>query len=62
MPFLCLYAAAAVVNRSWRRLQDGVPVAVSPGAAWMVLLLIWAWEVFIVEMTRIQALLRVLFI
>jgi 4-amino-4-deoxy-L-arabinose transferase-like glycosyltransferase len=62
MPFLCLYAAAAVVNRSWRRLQDGVPVAVFAGAAWLVLLLIWAWEVFIVEMTRIQALLQVLFI
>jgi 4-amino-4-deoxy-L-arabinose transferase-like glycosyltransferase len=62
IPFLYLYAAAAVVNRSWHRLQDGMSVAVSPGAAWMILFLIWAWEVCIVDMARIQALLRVLFI
>jgi 4-amino-4-deoxy-L-arabinose transferase-like glycosyltransferase len=60
VPFLCLYAAAVVVNRSWRRLQDGAPAAVPPMAAWLVLLVIWGREVFIVELARIQALLRML--
>lgn len=61
MPFLCLYAAAAIVHRSWRRLQEGWYTAIPSVAAWMVLLAIWSREVFIVEAERIQALLRALF-
>jgi hypothetical protein len=61
MPFLCLYAAAAVVHRSWLRLQEGWHTAVPSMAACVVLLAIWGREIFIVEVERIQALLRVLF-
>jgi len=61
MPFLCLYAAAAVVHRSWLRLQEGLHTAVPSVAACVVLLAIWGRELFIVETERIQALLRLLF-
>ena len=61
MPFLCLYAAVAVVHRSWLRLQEGLHTAVPSVTACVVLLAIWGREIFIVEVERIQALLRVLF-
>jgi 4-amino-4-deoxy-L-arabinose transferase-like glycosyltransferase len=61
IPFLCLYAAAAVVNRGWRCLQSGRLAVMPPIAAWMVLFVIWGREVFIIEIDRIQALLQVLF-
>jgi 4-amino-4-deoxy-L-arabinose transferase-like glycosyltransferase len=62
IPFLCLYAAAAVTRRSWLRLLEGWHTAVPSMAAWAVLLAIWGREVFVVEAERIQALLRALFI
>jgi hypothetical protein len=61
IPVLCLYAAAAVVNRSWLRLQEGFRTAMPPVVACMVLLAIWGRELFIIEIERIQALLRILF-
>jgi hypothetical protein len=60
IPFLCLYAAAAVVHRSWLHLQEGRHTAVPSLAACIILLAIWGREIFIVEAERIQALLRVL--
>jgi 4-amino-4-deoxy-L-arabinose transferase-like glycosyltransferase len=59
IPFLCLYAAAAVVHRSWLCLQEGWHTAVPPLAACVILLAIWGREIFVVEADRIQALLRV---
>jgi 4-amino-4-deoxy-L-arabinose transferase-like glycosyltransferase len=58
IPVLCLYAAAAVVHRSWRRLQESVRTTVPSMIAWLILFAIWGREVFIIEMERIQALLR----
>jgi 4-amino-4-deoxy-L-arabinose transferase-like glycosyltransferase len=62
IPFLCLYAAAAVVHRSWYRLPEGWHTAVPSVVPWMVLLAIWGREVFIIEAERIQVLLRALLI
>lgn len=61
IPVLCLYAAAAVAHRSWLRLREEVLTAMPPVAAWTALIVIWGREVFIVEMERIQVLLRALF-
>ncbi len=58
MPFLLFYAAGAVVGRKWRYLHTGVRHAAAPVAIWIGLLVIWGREVFVIEVDRIQALLR----
>jgi 4-amino-4-deoxy-L-arabinose transferase-like glycosyltransferase len=61
MPLLILYAAAAVIEPSWRRLREGIPTAAAPVLACLTLLVIWGREVFIVDADRIKDLLRTFF-
>ena len=60
IPVLLLYAAAAVVQQSWRRLHEGTRTAAAPVVVWVVLLVSWGCEVFIIDAHRIKAFLQVL--
>jgi hypothetical protein len=54
VPFLGLYAAAAVEARSWRRLAEGPATAFAPLATVSVLAAIWFREVWIEVPTRLR--------
>ncbi|MGE3539944.1 MAG: ArnT family glycosyltransferase [Candidatus Tectimicrobiota bacterium] len=58
IPFVLLYAAAALRHQSWRRLREGVRTAAPPLLLCLGLLLIWGRELFVIEADRIRALLR----
>jgi 4-amino-4-deoxy-L-arabinose transferase-like glycosyltransferase len=61
IPFLLLYAAAAVIQRSWQEIRESLRLAATPAAACFGLLFIWGREVLIVDADRIQSLLQLLF-
>jgi 4-amino-4-deoxy-L-arabinose transferase-like glycosyltransferase len=58
IPLLCLYAAAAVVIQSWRRLRENLLASAALLMVWVGLLIIWGREVFIVDASRVKALLQ----
>jgi 4-amino-4-deoxy-L-arabinose transferase-like glycosyltransferase len=60
IPLLLLYAAAAVVQQSWRRFHEGIRTAAVPAVVCIVLLVSWGYEVFIVDAQRIRTLLQLL--
>jgi 4-amino-4-deoxy-L-arabinose transferase-like glycosyltransferase len=60
IPLLLLYAAAAVGERSWRWLGQGIRTAAAPAIACIALLFSWGHEVFVVDVHRIKDLLEVL--
>jgi hypothetical protein len=57
MPFVIVYAVAAVSQRSWRRQGEQVIWSVTAVAAVAVLLTIWSFEVFVRDWDRLRALL-----
>jgi 4-amino-4-deoxy-L-arabinose transferase-like glycosyltransferase len=61
MPFLLLYAAAAVVQRSWNEIRENLSRAAAPLALSAGLLAIWGREVLFVDTDLIQSLLHTLF-
>jgi hypothetical protein len=61
IPLLLLFAAAAVVRRSWRDIRLPLRSSAAPLAVTACLLVIWAREVFILDADRIQILLRKIF-
>ncbi len=61
VPFLLLYAAAAVAKKSWREVRLQLRWCAGPLAVGASLLVIWAREVLIVETGRIQILLHEIF-
>jgi hypothetical protein len=60
IPLLLLYAAAAVSERSWRWLGQGVRTAAAPAIVCIALLVSWGREVFVVDAHRIKHLFHVL--
>ena len=61
MPFLLLYAAAAIRQRSWWRLREGMRTAIAPVLTCVLLLGVWGRELLFVETGRVQELLRIVF-
>ena len=62
IPFLSIYAAAAVSERSWLRLRERRLMARAPIFIWVGLLVIWGRELLIVDAERIKHLLKVFFL
>jgi 4-amino-4-deoxy-L-arabinose transferase-like glycosyltransferase len=60
MPLFVVYAAAALVHRSWRRLREGMAAAALPVALGGALLAVWTREVVIRDADRIRSLLSML--
>ena len=61
MPFLLLYAAAAIRQRSWLRLREGMRTATAPVLTCILLLGVWGRELLFVETGRVHELLRIVF-
>ena len=61
MPFILLYAAAAVRQRSWLRLREGILTATAPLLTCIVLLGFWGRELLLVDADRVRELLRIVF-
>jgi 4-amino-4-deoxy-L-arabinose transferase-like glycosyltransferase len=61
VPLLLLFAAAAVVRRSWRDIRLPLRSSAAPLVVTAYLLVIWAKEVLILDADRIQILLRTIF-
>jgi 4-amino-4-deoxy-L-arabinose transferase-like glycosyltransferase len=61
IPFLSLYAAAAILRKSWLRFREGVQAISAPLMVGAGLLVIWGREVLIVDTDRIQSLFHFLF-
>jgi len=60
IPLLLLHAAAAVVQQSWRHLQEGIRTAALPVVVCLGLLISWGYEIFIIDAHRIKAFLQIL--
>lgn len=58
IPLLLLYAAAAVVHRSWRRCREGWGLTVVLGGAYLGLLAVWGYEILVVEAQRLGGMLN----
>jgi 4-amino-4-deoxy-L-arabinose transferase-like glycosyltransferase len=61
MPFLLLYAAAAIRQRSWLRLREGMRTATAPVLTCILLLGVWGRELLFVETGRVRELLHIVF-
>jgi 4-amino-4-deoxy-L-arabinose transferase-like glycosyltransferase len=61
IPFLLLYAAAAIIRRSWQEIRPPLRPCAAPLAVGACLFVLWAREVLIVDTDRIQILLRQIF-
>jgi 4-amino-4-deoxy-L-arabinose transferase-like glycosyltransferase len=61
IPFILLYAAAAVTHKAWQQVRLGLRFDAAPLAVFALLLVIWGREVLIVDADRIQSLLLILF-
>jgi len=61
MPFLLLYAAAAIRQRSWLRLREGMRTATAPVLTCLLLLGIWGRELLFVETGQVRELLHIIF-
>jgi hypothetical protein len=57
MPLILLYAAAAAVQQSWRRLRAGVLTTVAPLGLWALFFAIWGRELLFTDTARIRGLL-----
>jgi hypothetical protein len=57
MPFVIIYAVAAVSQRSWRRQPDGVIWRSAAIMAVVVLLVIWGSEILVRDADRVRRLL-----
>ncbi len=60
MPMVAVYAAAALVHRSWRRLGEGLATAAVPMAMGGLFLGLWARELVVRDADRIRELLSTL--
>ena len=58
MPFILLYAAAAIRQQSWQRLREGRLTITAPVVTCVLLLVIWGRELLFVETAHIRTLLR----
>jgi 4-amino-4-deoxy-L-arabinose transferase-like glycosyltransferase len=56
IPILLLYAASAVVQKSWWNLHEGVKKLAAPITVCIILLIIWGREILVVEADRIRVL------
>jgi hypothetical protein len=61
IPFILLYAAAAVRQRSWLRLREGIQTATGPVLTCILLFGIWGRELLFVETGRVWEFLRIVF-
>jgi hypothetical protein len=61
IPILLVYAAAAVIQKSWWNFREGMQKLSAPITGCMLLLFIWGWEVLVVDADRIKALFTSLF-
>ena len=60
IPFVCLYAAAALRQNPWAKLRSSWSKAVLPVSTWLFLIAVWTREVLVLETDKIQTFLETL--